>query len=95
MLAECSEWVKVVNPNNTTIIDKIEKLLPTIAQRKCLGVKGNDKESLYCWEVENFSLIDVQSSKDLKIRREQRRLFGQKIQKLNKFIATINEVIYY
>lgn len=90
--------MKTVVPDTSSILATLERILPTIAQRKCLGVKRPEedaRESLYCWEIENFNLLEVQSAREVKARREQRRMYGQKVQKICKWISTINEVSVY
>jgi len=97
VLEECGEYLKTIIPANSSIFGSLERILPTIAQRKCLGIRKEEdsKEALYCWEIENFNLLEVQSIKEVKMRREQRRIYGQKVQKLNKWICSINEVRLY
>lgn len=95
---ECIEFLQGCNITDPIILEKAQKIIPTIAARKCLGVKNKDenaKECLYCWEVENFTMVEVASLKELKNRREQRKLYGQKVQKIWKLISTIKDVNSY
>ncbi len=97
LLNICNEYIKDKISTAPTVVEKATKLLPTIAQRKCLGIKKPEesaKESLYSWEVENFAMIEVASAKEIRARREQRHLFGQKVQKISKLLSTIKDVSF-
>jgi hypothetical protein len=80
------------------VLDKVAKLLPTIAQRKNYDIKrpaavdGGLKEPLCCWEVENINMLEVPNMKEVRVRREQHKLYGQKIQRLSKLVSSIKEV---
>ena len=105
--------VLATSPQLPNILEKTAKLIPTIAERKCFGIKrvvkpvavppvspppmqivpeDNPKEALYCWEIENFNMLELPNIKDIRARREQRKLLGQKVQKIWKLITTIKEV---
>lgn len=108
LIKECNEFLQNVFPQDKALTsqlsERIEKFIPTIAERKCFGIKKvekaptansneeTQKEALWTWEVSNIQILEIPNLKDIRARREQRKLLGQKLQKIWKLFNSVNEV---
>ena len=105
LVRECNVYIQAVTAGGSSasanLEERIGRLIPTIAQRKGFGPRkpeqspsreGPSKEDLGCWEVENFNILELPNIKDARTRREQRKLLGQRLQKLGKLIVGVKEV---
>lgn len=84
------------------LLDKTDMFIPTIAERKSYGIKKDtpltpsedtQKEALYAWELTNINILETPNIRDIKARRDQRKLLGQKLHRVSKLVNLIKEVI--